>query len=168
MLFQVIYDRYASIIYRKCLSFTTRQADAEDLTHDILLKAYLNLSKFEGRSRFSTWLYSITYNFCVDYKRAVDKGLKNFAAYAHEESYQQDEPSDEALFQIKVEKLRILLEQIDPEDKALLLMKYRDELPIKNDIMEITKLTEGAVKMRLKRCKEKIIRLSKNLKSDLK
>jgi RNA polymerase sigma-70 factor (ECF subfamily) len=44
-------------------------------------------------------------------------------------------------------------------------MKYQDELPIKNDIMEITNLSESAIKMRLKRAKEKIVMLSKEVEN---
>ncbi len=161
-LFQILYDRYASKIYRKCISFTSSEAEAQDLTHDILLKIYLRLSSFKQKSKFSTWIYAVTYNFCVDHKRKVDKQLRNYADYAEEENFSPAPDTDEELYQMKVEQLKALLDQIDPEEKALLLMVYQDDLPIKSAVMEITKLTEGAIKMRLKRSKQKIVKMSKS------
>lgn len=160
-LFQILYDRYASKIYRKCISFTNSKDEAQDLTHDVLLKIYLRLSSFKQKSKFSTWIYAITYNFCVDHKRKVDKQLRNYADYAEEENYLSSSEPDEELYQLKVNQLKTLLDKIDPEEKALLLMVYQDDLPIKSAVMEITKLTEGAIKMRLKRSKQKIVKMSK-------
>lgn len=67
--FSVLYDRYSDKVYRKCLSFEKDKDVALDLSHDILIKVFLQLSKFQGRSRFSTWLYSVAYNYCVEYTR---------------------------------------------------------------------------------------------------
>ena len=64
--FGVLYDRYTTKVYQKCLGMTRDKDLAKDLTHDIFLKAFVNLSKFDHRSKFGTWLYSITYNYCLD------------------------------------------------------------------------------------------------------
>ena len=67
--FGVLYDRYTAKVYQKCVGMTTDKELAHDLTHDIFLKAFVNLSKFDHRSKFGTWLYSITYNYCLDHLR---------------------------------------------------------------------------------------------------
>jgi len=67
--FGVIYDRYAQKVFQKSISFVKDSDIAKDLVHDILLKCYVNLSKFNFESKFSTWLYRLTYNFCIDYLR---------------------------------------------------------------------------------------------------
>jgi len=64
-----LYKRYSTKIYRKCLSFVKEVSLAEDLTHDIFIKTLLNLAKFKKKSKFSTWIYSITYNYCIDFIR---------------------------------------------------------------------------------------------------
>ena len=56
-MYGILYDRYADKVYRKCLSFEKDRDAAQDLAHDILIKVFIQLSKFEARSRFSTWLY---------------------------------------------------------------------------------------------------------------
>jgi len=55
--FELLYDRYANKVYRKCILMVNDLVIAQDLSQDIMIKAFLNLSKFEGRSSFSTWVY---------------------------------------------------------------------------------------------------------------
>lgn len=157
--FSILYDRYAVKVYAKCLSFTKSSEEAEDLAHDIFLKMYLKLKEFKANAKFSTWLYSITYNYCVDFVARTRKSRESQEEYT-EELAMQDDAYEEELFQIRVEHLKMLLEKINPEDKALLLMKYQDDLSIK-EITTITHLSESAIKMRLKRAKAKIIEMSR-------
>ena len=161
--FRVIYLRYADKVFRKCLTFTHDNQEAEDLAHDVFLKIYLKLNQYNGVSSFSTWLYSVTYNYCIDHQRKANRQKFHKERYAYEQDQQINEVDDGELFRIRTEELSKLLDQISPDEKALLLMRYMDEIPIKGGITEITNLSEGAIKMRLKRAKEKIIRLSKNI-----
>lgn len=75
MLFGVLYDRYSKLVYNKCYGFAKSQKEAEDLTQDVFLMLFVKLGSFKGKSKFSTWLYSFTYNFCVNYVNR-DKGRK--------------------------------------------------------------------------------------------
>jgi len=61
LLFGELYDRYAKVVYNKCHGFSTSKNEAEDLTQDVFLKLFIELSSFNGKSKFSTWLYSFTY-----------------------------------------------------------------------------------------------------------
>ena len=67
-----------------------------------------------------------------------------------------EDVEDEQLFELKVAKLKKALEQIDPEDKAILLLKYQDDVSVK-DIQILMDLGESAVKMRLKRARIKVM-----------
>lgn len=78
-LFGILYDRYSNIVYNKCLSFVKSKDEAQDLTHDIFIKLFFQLKKFKGDAKFSTWLYSFTYNFCVNYvQRKYQKKKETF------------------------------------------------------------------------------------------
>jgi RNA polymerase sigma factor (sigma-70 family) len=155
-LVEILYQRYADKVYRKCLSFVKEEASAEDLTHDIFMKLYLNLSSFKQKSKFSTWLYSITYNFCIDHIRKKQK-----EKWVDIDENESDEVKDymvdsiEDMSHIAVDRLSNLLEKIKTDEKMILLMKYRDDMSIK-DIQSVLKISESAVKMRIKRAKEKI------------
>ncbi len=157
--FEEVYDRYAIKIYQKCLSFTKDESEAKDVAHDVILKVYLNLSKFGKRSKFSTWVYSITYNYCVDYQAKKKRQLSLKEEMNRETEVQQfDSPSDEDLLNISIDTLNVLLEKLTPAEKSILLMKYQDGFSIK-DIAQLTGSGESAVKMKLKRTKAKLMQL---------
>jgi RNA polymerase sigma-70 factor (ECF subfamily) len=65
-LFRVLVRRHERAVYGMGLSFFRNTDDAADFTQEVFLKAYHNLSRFEGRARFSTWLYKIAYNTAVN------------------------------------------------------------------------------------------------------
>jgi RNA polymerase sigma-70 factor (ECF subfamily) len=65
-LFRLLVRRHEKAVYGMGMSFFRNAEDASDFTQDVFLKAYRNLSSFEGRSRFSTWLYKIAYNTAVN------------------------------------------------------------------------------------------------------
>ncbi len=158
-LFAILYDRYADLMYNKCLSFVANTDEAKDLTHDIFLKLYISLRKFNGRSKFSTWLYSLVYNHCVNYVQRERKSNqeKLFDTAAEKTEFtDEDEIDDELIFSMKFEKLEKAMNQIDADDKRILLMKYQDDFTI-NDLCMAYELTESAVKMRLHRAKSKLI-----------
>jgi len=75
--FELLYKRYSGKIFGKCISILKDEEHAEDATQEIFMKLLLNLSKFSGKSKFSTWVYSITYNFCIDVirRRKKDKSI---------------------------------------------------------------------------------------------
>ena len=162
--FEVLYNRYVTIVYRRCLSLTNNEDLAKDLTHDIFLKVFINLSKFEGKSKFSTWLYRIVFNFCMDHLRKGIKEVNQIDELA-EINDVDDELNEKQLLEMKVEQLESVLKLISIEDKSVLLMKYQDDHSIK-EMAEILDLSESAVKMRIKRAKAKAVDLFNELKNN--
>jgi RNA polymerase sigma factor (sigma-70 family) len=150
--FEEIYARYADKVYRKCYSFVYNQAKAEDFTHDIFLKLMVKIGTFKENAKFSTWLYSITYNFCMDQIR-VNKRLAETSLESDFDLEEVEEDTDFAT--MRGEGLRKSLEKIPSDEKALLLMKYQDDFSIK-EIADTLNISESAVKMRLLRSKEKL------------
>jgi len=65
-LFRLLVRRHEKAVYGMGFSFFRNSEDASDFTQEVFLKAYRNLSSFEGRSRFSTWLYKIAYNTAIN------------------------------------------------------------------------------------------------------
>lgn len=163
--YRVLYTRYANLIYNKCLQFESDKQQAEDMAQDVLVKIYLKLSTFNQQSKFSTWVYSICYNHCVDYTRKKRNNLSfSIIENQHSDQYYEDanEPSDEQIISFKIEKLKMALNIIDPEEKSLLLLKYQDGISI-SDLAKILNKSEGAIKMKLKRTKIKLKSLYDNL-----
>lgn len=153
--FEELYERYSEKVYRKCLSFVKDKAKAEDFTHDIFLKVITKIGTFKENARFSTWLYSITYNYCMDMLRK-QKQLKE--DLLDEPMEFEEEAVDHELLSMKKEGLQKSLDEISPDEKAMLLMKYQDDFSIK-EIAQTFKISESATKMRLLRTKEKMKKL---------
>ena len=150
--FEQLYDRYADKVYRKCLSFVKDDAKAEDFTHDIFLKLVLNLSSYKETAKFSTWLYSITYNYCIDQTRIS----KKYSEVGLDENFDvPDHDDDSEMAELEAQRLNKAMKQIMPEEKSILMMKYQDDLSIK-EIADSLDISESAVKMRLLRAKEKL------------
>ena len=158
MLFGKLYDRYAKMVYNKCYGFAKSQDEAEDLTQDVFLQLFIKLKLFKGKSKFSTWLYSFTYNFCVNYvNRNKQRKMSDKSVPVEDSEYKLSaEIPDENLFEMKSKKLKSALDLISAEEKSLLLLKYQDGASIK-ELTELLELGESAVKMRLKRAKERLM-----------
>ena len=153
--FAVLYDRYSSKVFQKCVGMTRDRDLAKDLTHDIFLKIFINLTKFDHRSKFGTWVYSITYNYCLDTLRKSQRHREDDIDERHAGTPAED-VSEAVLLGLRAERLDQVLQEIDPSDRALLLMKYDDELAI-SDIQDAFSLSESAVKMRLMRARERAL-----------
>jgi RNA polymerase sigma factor (sigma-70 family) len=155
--FEELYKRYYPKVVDKCHSFIKNRDMAEDFANDILSKAYEKLPGFKGNSKFSSWLYSITYNYSIDYLRQQKKLHYPNWNSEHEIPDIPDE-SETDLEQLSYDNLMKILEMIHPEEKALLLMKYQDNLPGKQ-IAQTLRISEDAVKMRLKRARTRVVYL---------
>ncbi|MFT0716435.1 RNA polymerase sigma factor [Flagellimonas lutimaris] len=164
MLFGKLYDRYAKMVYNKCYGFAKSEDEAEDLTQDVFLQLFIKLRTFKGKSKFSTWLYSFTYNFCVNYVNR-NKQLKirdKSVQVENSEHKLTEEVPDESLYEMKADKLKKALEHISPEEKSILLLKYQDGASIK-ELVGLMDIGESAVKMRLKRAKERLLEIYNTL-----
>ncbi len=142
--------------------------DAQDLCHDILVKAFLNINNFEGNSSFSTWIYAITYNQCIDYLRQKQKiHMDDFED--NNDLLDQEYNSaveEKELFEISYTRLQTLIFQLNEDDMIVLLMKYQDEMSV-DEIMQVLKISESATKMRLKRARDRLRKLYEKNYRDL-
>lgn|SRR5690606_32342222 len=164
--FSILYDRYARFVYSKCYTFVNSEEEAQDLTHDIFIKIFINLKSFKGGSALATWIYSITYHFCINY---INKKKSEKVVFSNEiiEGVYEDDINDKRfeseLFEIQYTQLQEIILQLSVEDRMILLMKYQDDLSVK-EIMKILKLNDSAVKMRLQRARKKVLEIRERSK----
>src|SRR5437868_14075080 len=71
-----IYDRYSSRIYNFAFRFLRNSEAAEDATQEVFVKMLKHANQFHGDAKLSTWLFSITANWCRDYLRKADNKAK--------------------------------------------------------------------------------------------
>jgi RNA polymerase sigma-70 factor (ECF subfamily) len=156
-LYDIIYQRYIQKVTDKCYSLLKNKQLADEFANDILIKTFEKLKSFKGNSSFSSWLYSITYNYTIDFLRKKKHlhypnwNIENELPEIIDESYSE-------ISELSYENLLYIFDKIHAEEKALLLMKYQDGLSIKV-IAESMLISEDAVKMRLKRARARVVYL---------
>lgn len=163
---EAIYDRYANKVFYKCVGMVKETATAQDLMHDIMVKILTNLHKFKGTADFSFWVRSISYNYCVDYLKK-QKRIRTEVVDEKYDDLTEDaiERNNRLLKEVRLTQLEQLLEELKPTDKAMLLMRYQEGLSVKN-IAKALKIGESAVKMRLKRSRDRLADLVANTNND--
>ncbi|MCR9285959.1 sigma-70 family RNA polymerase sigma factor [Saprospiraceae bacterium] len=152
--FNILYKKYSIKVYSKCLSLLRDEGLAKDATQDIFIKIFLNLAKFGAQSKFSTWVYSITYNYCIDIIRKKKKMRSIFSDEMENPPDIVEDVPDAELLEIEVSRLKVILDKIPVGDKMVLLMKYQDEMQIK-EVAKVLGKTDSAIKMKIKRAKHK-------------
>jgi RNA polymerase sigma factor (sigma-70 family) len=155
--FSILFLRYKEKIRAKCYSMTKSNSVSDDLLQDIMLKVMEKLNLFEGRSSFSTWLYAITYNHCIEYLRQNKRIKYEDWAESIEIPEEISEADIENVLELKSERLQLLLEMLKPEDKALILLKYKEDFDLKKIMYILSFSGESATKMRLNRAKKRLV-----------
>jgi RNA polymerase sigma-70 factor (ECF subfamily) len=102
-LFRFLVKRHERQVYGMGMSFFHNAEDASDFTQEVFLKAFKSLAAFEGRSRFSTWLYKIAYNTAVN---SVDRKKEYHSLAEDEIAGNADAPEQNALRLIAREAVR--------------------------------------------------------------
>jgi RNA polymerase sigma-70 factor (ECF subfamily) len=156
-LFELLYNRYYEKVLDRCYGLLKNRQQATEFAEDIFSKVFEKLDSFKKRSSFASWLYSITYNHCIDFLRE----RKNLHYPEWDMSHDFPELTGEQedyLQEINFDNLKIILDTIHPEEKALLIMKYHDGIPIKN-IAGSLRISENAAKMRIKRARTRVLYL---------
>ncbi|MBN2174041.1 MAG: RNA polymerase sigma factor [Bacteroidales bacterium] len=163
-LFEILYQRYSRKVLDKCYTLLKHRELAEESRQNIFEKTYEKLNTFKGTASFLSWLYSITYNYCIDYLRNKNK-LHYPEWNSNHEIPEIIEESQDDQEEINYERLVKILEMIHPEEKALLLMKYSDNLSIQQ-IGQALRISESATKMRIKRAKARVLFIYKEIYKD--
>lgn len=148
-----LYQRYSEKVYRKCLSLVKDGDQARDYAHDIFLKLVVRIPSFRSNAKFSTWLYAITYNYCIDQIRLMSKNTFQRFDY-HDASYQHWVEEEPATFETH-QKIDRTVSTLSLEEQRILWMRYQDELSL-NEIALHLGITLSATKMRVLRAKEKL------------
>lgn len=164
--FTALYRRYANKVFAKSISMLNDEAHARDATQDIFIKVLLNLAKFNEQSSFSTWIYSITYNYCIDMIRKKKKMPLTFSEDVGKLSKETNvEIPDSVLLEMKQERLEKVLEKMPNGDQVILMMKYHDDMQIR-EIADVLGKTESAIKMQIMRAKQKAQHLYEEMFGD--
>src|SRR5215203_2228162 len=88
--FQALVERHRSMVYRVAYQFAGNHYDAEDIAQDVFIKVYRSLSRFRQDSQFTSWIYRIAMNACIDHRRRqLSAGIPSAARFDQDDAEQQ-------------------------------------------------------------------------------
>ena len=151
-------SRYERMIYLLCLRMTGNREDAQDCAQETLLRAYRAYGSFHGRSGEKTWLYRIAYNTCVDMlrRRSPHVSLEEMREKGYDPAETRILLPGERLE--KEELRRQILEALallSEDQRAAVILRDFQQMSYA-EIARILDISEGTVKSRLSRAREKI------------
>ncbi len=168
--FREIVERNKMSVLNLCLRFTGNKNDADDLAQEVFIRVYQAASTYEIKAAFTTWLYRVTVNLCLNYQRR--KKILPFFSLNHSrdsnshpedripELSTQEQPDTE----LEKKELQFLVQkaiQSLPENQKTVVILHRYHNLSYQEIADILNTTVSAVESRLHRAKE-------NLKKKLK
>lgn len=155
--FNELAERYSTPIFRLSLGYLHSKEDAEDMVQEIFVKVYNSLDSFHGDSKFSTWLYRVAVNSCLN-EIAKNKRRDIFTKFGDNMSRifnlggDTKNPEEQVIADETMIKVRKAIESLpEKQQTAFILQKYK-ELSQK-EIAEIMRISEGAVEQHLIRAK---------------
>jgi len=164
---------YRKSVYYVVLKMVRDADDAEDLTQEAFAKAFRHLQRYTPQFAFSTWLFRIATNNCIDFLRR--KKIKTQSIHAGQHAEQGDtftwdiadqdpNPQEAYMRQQRIELMRHVVTKLPAKYATLVRMRYFDELTYEEIATEL-ELPLGTVKAQLFRARELLLGFIKNSKS---
>jgi RNA polymerase sigma factor (sigma-70 family) len=159
--------RYRDAIYFMLLKMVNNPVDAEDLTIEAFGKAFKNIDQYTPNFAFSTWLFKIATNNCIDFirkKRAshvsIDQTMDGDDSFAPSSLIQSDDPDPETYMinQQKIKHMRKIVSRLKPRYRQLVELRYFKEYSY-DEIAEELDIPIGTVKAQLFRARELLLNI---------
>ena len=160
--FNILVDRYKDLVFSLALKMVKNREEAEEVAQDTFIKVFKSLSKFKGDSKFSTWIYKVTYNTCLD--RLKKQKREQQVVSIDEFNTNQIKSIDNALDKMENEEREKAIQdciQFLPADDAFLLTLFYFEEQSLEEIAKVIGLTANNVKVKLFRSRKKLTTILK-------
>lgn len=161
--FELLVAAYEKNVYNVALQMTGNREDAQDMAQEAFFKAYNSLPSFRGDSKFSSWLYRIVSNVCLDYRRRQARRPSSSLTVEDDEGENvqldvaDESQSPEALLERKLtrEAVRRGLRELPDEQRQILLLREIQGMSY-DEIADAMDLEVGTVKSRIFRARKKL------------
>ena len=173
--FTELMDRYKDSIYFMLLKMVNNKDDADDLTIEAFGKAFNRLNQYTPNYAFSTWLFKIATNNCIDFIRKKKKNVLSIDnRYENEEGDSLmielkstgREPEQEAMREQKIKLMREVVKKLKPRYQNLVELRYFKEFSYEEISNELD-LPLGTVKAQLFRAREFLYNIMKNTRESI-
>ncbi|MDP5170829.1 MAG: sigma-70 family RNA polymerase sigma factor [Bacteroidia bacterium] len=173
--FETLLKKYRKSVYYMLLKMVKNADDAEDLTQEAFAKAFNSIEKFDSKFAFSTWLFRIATNNCIDFIRkkrvqtvSIDAPVEGDDGSSMRFDVRDDDldPNDALLKQQRKRYLSMAIERLPEKYRELVELRYFKELSYEEVANEL-QIPLGTVKAQLFRARELLNQELKNLKSQM-
>jgi RNA polymerase sigma-70 factor (ECF subfamily) len=173
--YSTLMDRYRDSIYHTMLKMVRNHDDAEDLTIEAFGKAFHKLSSYTPSFAFSTWLFKIATNNCIDFIRkkrmktfsidgtTQEDGVEDFTFMLKANSLN---PEESYILEQRSKFLKMMMEKLNDKYRQMIELRYFEELSYQ-EISEKLELPIGTVKAQLFRAKELLLEIFKSSEGGL-
>ena len=160
--FGVLVERYQNMVFALAFKMLKQREESEEVSQDTFIKVYKSLSKFHGESKFSTWIYRIAYNTCLD---RIKKNSRFSNSIEIDNIPTKDIQLTDTIFEgierkERSEIVQRCMNQLPEDERVILHLFYFEELSLK-EIVTIVSMTEGNVKVKLFRARKKLFSIFK-------
>jgi len=166
-------DRYRDAIYFMLLKMVNNASDAEDLTIEAFGKAFKNIQQYTPNYAFSTWLFKIATNNCIDFIRkkkaniiSLDQSQDEGTSIPVTIQANVPDPEENMIEAQKAKLMREVVEQLKPRYRELVELRYFKQFSY-DEIADKMDLPLGTVKAQLFRARELLFNILKNSKSKI-
>ncbi len=172
--FSILLNKYRDSIFFMLLKMVNNRDDAEDLTIEAFGKAFNRLHQYTPNYAFSTWLFKIATNNCIDFLRkkkknvlSIDNRMENNDGdtFMFELKSTSRNPEEEAIRAQKIQLMRSVVEQLKPRYQLLVEMRYFQEKSY-DEIAQELSLPLGTVKAQLFRARDILYNILKESKDN--
>jgi RNA polymerase sigma-70 factor (ECF subfamily) len=153
--FDRLFYKYRDKIYRTAFRMINNPEDALDLTQEIFLKAYKNINKYNFKSEFSTWLYRLAINLCIDELRKRKNSNEVLMDSIPENLIYSDTPEDIILSEEQESLIWKALNSLKEKERVVIVLREMEGLSYE-EIANVLKCSLGRVKSRIHESREKL------------
>ena len=162
---KLIFEEHINLVYKIVINVIKNRDYNDDITQEIFLRIYQKIHTFNGKSKLSTWIYKVAYNYCLDYKQRIRRNpiansetLESWFDCADKEI----NPATTYAKKSRDEMLFTLIDKLPEKYRSVINLYYFKETDY-NDIAEILNIPVGTVKTYLFRAKENLRKLYKKM-----
>ncbi len=165
-----IVELYKDKVFQLCYRMLGNHHEAEDIAQEAFIRAYVNIARFNMELKFSTWIYRIATNLCIDrirkkkpdfYLDAEVSGTDGLTMYSQVAA--ETNLPEEDLESIELqEAIQRAISKLPEKYRTVIVLKYIEELSL-NEISEILDMPLGTVKTRIHRGRESLRQQLRNV-----
>jgi len=156
--FAFLVDKYQSMVFTLAFRISKNREEAEEISQDTFIKAYQSLKSFQGKAKFSSWLYRIVYNTGISHLRKQDQvRISLDETNIPDTLYIDSKRNHESLSRTERKKyLELALDSLGEDERMFIILYYYEDRDLE-EIAQIAGISKTNTKVKLFRARKKML-----------